>query len=289
MTGGGGIAIQHEYIICRSRSDNAIRLRAVNTQAILNKAEELVAKYGGVSNSTRRAFSSWVSKNVQLTGGEKAYRYIDDTGQVYSSVSLRAPERRTDPKFFEPLLHPLTGKPCAVPPNGFSRTPDTLKAMVERGEILFGADETTQPRQKRFLEKGTSRQLSSVIQDAKRGKTDLDALGLENFPYCHSVSFYEELLGATAKESSDTVLDFFAGSGTTGHAVVNLNREDDGQRKYVLVEIGDYFDTVLLPRMKKAVYSPDWKDGKPVSRNGSRSCSSTFGWNLMKIRWTALK
>ena len=268
MTGGGGIAIQHEYIICRSRSDNAIRLRAVNTQAILNKAEELVAKYGGVSNITMRAFSSWVSKNAQLTGGERAYRYIDDNGQVYSSVSLRAPERRTDPKFFEPLLHPLTGRPCAVPPNGFSRTPDTLKAMIERGEILFGADETTQPRQKRFLEKGTSRQLSSVIQDAKRGKTDLDALGLENFPYCHSVSFYEELLGATAKESSDTVLDFFAGSGTTGHAVINLNREDDGQRKYVLVEIGDYFDTVLLPRMKKVVYSPDWKDGKPVSRKG---------------------
>ena len=58
------------------------------------------------------------------------------------------------------------------------------------------------------------------------------------------------------------VLDFFAGSGTTGHAVINLNREDDGQRKYVLVEIGDHFDTVLLPRMKKVVYSPDWKDGK---------------------------
>ena len=268
MTGGGGIAIQHEYIICRSRSDNAIRLRAINTQAILDKAKELVAKYGGVSNSTRCAFSSWVSKNAQFTGGEKAYHFIDDTGQVYSSVSLRAPERRTDPKFFEPLLHPLTGRPCAVPPNGFSRTPDTLKAMVERGEILFGVDETTQPRQKRLLEKGTSRQLSSVIQDAKRGKTDLDALGLENFPYCHSVSFYEELLGATAKEVSDIVLDFFAGSGTTGHAIINLNREDDGQRKYILVEIGDYFDTVLLPRMKKVVYSRDWKDGKPVSRKG---------------------
>ena len=49
---------------------------------------------------------------------------------------------------------------------------------------------------------------------------------------------------------------------------VNLNREDDGQRKYVLVEIGDHFDTVLLSRMKKVVYSPDWKDGKPVSRKG---------------------
>ena len=64
------------------------------------------------------------------------------------------------------------------------------------------------------------------------------------------------------------ILDFFAGSGTTGHAVVNLNRNDGGRRKYILVEVGHYFDTVTLPRMKKAIHSPDWKNGKPVSRNG---------------------
>ena len=67
----------------------------------------------------------------------------------------------------------------------------------------------------------------------------------------------------------EIVLDYFAGSGTTGHAVINLNQQDNGHRKYVLVEVGDHFNTVLLPRMKKVVYSPDWKDGKPVSRNGS--------------------
>jgi len=66
-----------------------------------------------------------------------------------------------------------------------------------------------------------------------------------------------------------TCLDFFSGSGTTGHAVIDLNREDDGKRKYILVEMGNYFDTVLKPRIQKVVYSKDWKDGKPVSREGS--------------------
>lgn len=65
------------------------------------------------------------------------------------------------------------------------------------------------------------------------------------------------------------VLDYFAGSGTTAHAVINLNREDDGKRKYILVEMGQYFDTVLKPRIQKVVYSKNWKDGKPVSREGS--------------------
>ena len=63
-------------------------------------------------------------------------------------------------------------------------------------------------------------------------------------------------------------LDYFAGSGTTGHAVVNLNREDGGNRKYIMVEMGNYFDAVTRPRMQKVVYSKDWKDGKPVSRDG---------------------
>ena len=61
----------------------------------------------------------------------------------------------------------------------------------------------------------------------------------------------------------DISLDYFAGSGTTAHAVINLNREDNGQRKYILVEMGEYFDTVLKPRIQKVVYSKDWKDGKP--------------------------
>ena len=58
-------------------------------------------------------------------------------------------------------------------------------------------------------------------------------------------------------------MDYFAGSGTTGHAVINLNREDGGRRRFILVEMGDYFDTVLLPRIKKVTFTPEWKEGKP--------------------------
>lgn len=61
-----------------------------------------------------------------------------------------------------------------------------------------------------------------------------------------------------------SALDFFAGSGTTGHAVINLNREDGGRRKFILVEVADYFDTVLVPRIKKVIFTPEWKDGKPA-------------------------
>ncbi len=71
------------------------------------------------------------------------------------------------------------------------------------------------------------------------------------------------LLAGLNNERMAYVLDYFAGSGTTGHAVINLNREDGGRRKFILVEQADYFDTVLLPRLKKVTYTPEWKGGKP--------------------------
>lgn len=63
--------------------------------------------------------------------------------------------------------------------------------------------------------------------------------------------------------TSSIFLDYFAGSGTTGHAVIALNREDGGQRKFILVEMGEYFDTVLLRRIQKVMYAPEWKNGNP--------------------------
>jgi len=65
-------------------------------------------------------------------------------------------------------------------------------------------------------------------------------------------------------DSSFTVLDAFAGAGTTGHAAINLNRADGGHRKFTLVEMGEQFDSVMVPRIVKVMYSPEWKGGRPA-------------------------
>lgn len=92
------------------------------------------------------------------------------------------------------------------------------------------------------------------------------------FSYPKSIFTVEESLRVMGSHASSLTLDFFAGSGTTGHAVINLNREDEGHRKYILVEMGEYFDTVTKPRIQKVIYSKDWKDGKPISHQGSSHC-----------------
>ena len=262
MLGRKGIATQHEYVLWRTWSASSVYLRPANVRMILEKAESLIRRHGGVNEQVRCAFGDWINQCEDLTGGERSYQFIDEDGSVFQSVGMGAPEPRTDPKFHVPLVHPITAKPCPVPANGWSRTPETLRKLVKENKIIFGRDETVQPRRKVFLTGEKGRQLSSVISDSRRGKNDVEKLGLE-FPYCHPVSLYVELFGAAAAESGDVVLDHFAGSGTTGHAVINLNREDGSQRKFILVEMGDHFDTVLLPRIKKVAFTPEWKDGKP--------------------------
>jgi len=86
--------------------------------------------------------------------------------------------------------------------------------------------------------------------------------GTKVFENPKSTNLVERVIRFVGNDDS-MVLDYFAGSGTTGHAVINLNREDGGRRKFILVEMADYFDTVLLPRLKKVTFSPEWKDGNP--------------------------
>ena len=95
----------------------------------------------------------------------------------------------------------------------------------------------------------------------------------ELFKFPKSIHTTKDCIYAVSK-SDDIILDFFAGSGTTGHAVIDLNRNDkeNGKRKYILVEMGTYFDTVTKPRIQKVIYSEDWSNGKPVKRNGSSHC-----------------
>lgn len=91
-----------------------------------------------------------------------------------------------------------------------------------------------------------------------------DIMGRANtFPFPKSIHATSDCLRVAGIGEEGIVIDFFAGSGTTAHAVVGMNREDGGERRFILVDMGDHFDTVLLPRIKKVTYTPEWKGGQP--------------------------
>lgn len=101
----------------------------------------------------------------------------------------------------------------------------------------------------------------------QNGKIEIKTLFNEDiFSFPKTIKLLTHLFSISSIDN-DLILDYFAGSGTTAHAVINLNREDNGNRQYILVEQGEYFDTVLKPRVQKVIYSKAWKDGKPVAED----------------------
>lgn len=130
---------------------------------------------------------------------------------------------------------------------------------------------TGKPRKKRFLKdtpaKGpiSSYALSIKQGEGNQGLSDIIGYKALNFP--KPVSIMESVIDAST-EGHSLIADYFAGSGTTGHAVINMNRHAGSTRAYLLIEGGAHFDSVLMHRIKKTVYTDEWKNGRPVSCNG---------------------
>ncbi len=267
-----GIATQHEYIAWAVKDEKV--LEAHNLQrtkehaaAILAKAAEFVRTSGGVTPEARQAFRRWV-RSQPFSGGQTAYCELDADGRVYRAVSMAWPNKKRPPdEYFEPLVHPVTGKPCPVPARGWRNPPGTMRQLLAAGLILFGPDETTQPTRKYHLADNLTENVPSLLYFGGSDDALFAQMGLafEN-PKPLKVATY--LIGIAGRGPDALVLDFFAGSGTTGHAVIELNRADGGRRKYVLVEGGEHFDRVLKPRLLKAIHSREWRDGRPASGEG---------------------
>ena len=149
-------------------------------------------------------------------------------------------------------------------------TEETYKRLVEEQRIYFPDSGRGKPRYKIYLaEKKEQGVVASTwwddVGDTQSSHRLLEELfGERAFENPKAVELLRRVVDvSTSANDVDHILDFFAGSGTTAHAVINLNREDGGRRKFILVEMGDYFDTVLVPRLKKVIFTPEWKDGKP--------------------------
>ncbi|MGU8595875.1 DNA methyltransferase [Clostridium perfringens] len=149
---------------------------------------------------------------------------------------------------------------------------ETGKQRVENGEIYITEKGTVYQK---ISHENKRKVLFSNWIDSKynagiHGSNLLGNMGLgSEFDYPKSINTVETALWAQTYGKNDSkILDFFGGSGTTGHAVINLNRSDQGKRKYILVEMGKYFYTATKPRIEKVIYSKEWKNGKPVDREG---------------------
>lgn len=147
---------------------------------------------------------------------------------------------------------------------------ETMEILDREGKLKINGDKVYR---KLFLTEYKGDISETIWVDASNAANAADEIknimSSQAFETVKPLGYLNKILKISINNGS-LILDYFAGSGTTAHAVINLNREDGGKRKYILVEQGEYFDTVLKPRVQKVIYSENWKNGKPQADEKTR-------------------
>ncbi len=279
------ISTEHEYILCYCKnlaSQGAWYLESVNAQKIIKKYREIKETLSDPKD-IQKELRKWIKENKDDLSGVAHYNNVDEKG-VYSSSSNSS---NTKPGGYDfDILHPLTGKPCPKPAFGWRWPEKTFISYKDAGEVEWGKDETTQPHIKKRIETATEQFKSIYYEDGRAATTQLESIlsAKKVFDNPKPVNLISRLIAfATNSKSDAIVLDFFAGSGTTGHAVLDLNL-DGGERRFILCQLNEKTETTpngiaydaTAPRLKKIMtgvgYDGDssfrWiKDNKPYGGN----------------------
>lgn len=235
------IATEHEYVIVYAKSkDNQDYWETSSEKGrlIQNKYEELKSLHGNNIETIQTELRKWIRKqtNGDDLSGVAHYSYIDEKGVFYPGNSAN-----TKPGGYNyDIIHPITNKTCSKPEYGYRWKFDTFQTANENGDVLWGETEKTIPKIKKRLDTATQKLKSYYYEDNRGTSAELKNLfgGNVVFNNPKSVNFLVHVLKFVA-DSNSIILDFFAGSGTTGHAVMQLNMDDGGNRKFILCQINE--------------------------------------------------
>lgn len=264
----GKFAPAHEYNLFFGQSENSI-------PQSLTKSEKSLARYPKQDDKGRFSWANFMrsGNNDRREDRPKLYYPIfvrnDDTLRIpkmewddASQAYILSEEPGTDEQVVFPILE-KDGK--LIEKNwqrGSARVPTELEEYrIRRLENNKAAIDFKTRMDEESLP--TTWWEESGYASANYGALELKQLFSEkgfDFPKA-KLLVLDTIKASGLKQDKTIVLDFFAGSGTTGHAAIELNREDQGCRKYILIEQGEYFDTVTKPRIQKVIYSADWKNG----------------------------
>lgn len=233
------ISVSHEYILCFVK-DFTKETKDWKIQKQQIKAYESRAKQLLKMNLTEDEIHQEL---LQLVKYPRFYdfdhfTYADKNG-VYETDNSGGVDNGN---FKTEILHPVTGKPCAKPNGGWRYKDETLKQMVKNNQIVFGKDESIIPRVKRYLHDYNEQVPKSNLYFDSQATTKWLKSEQLPFDFPKSIDLIKHILSFNDEKNALT-LDFFAGSSTTAHAVMQLNAEDGGNRKFIMVQIPEATDS----------------------------------------------
>ena len=194
----------------------------------------------------------------------KRYKYEDEKGKYYYDTLSR-------PGLNNPIIYDVVCPDGSVIKNGtWQISKKTFDKEVENKEVDFIKNKNDGFTVVRKVRMPTGKVFRSVINDV----TNKDAADEMQYIFSHKKEFStpkpSKLIENILKLSTDKnsiILDSFAGSGTTAHAVLNLNKQDGGNRKFILIEMEDYANTITAERVKRVIKGYG-SEAKPIEGTG---------------------
>lgn len=248
------VNVEHEYMIAYAKNKNKQDAwYGVSEGAILIQEcyQNLKKKYDNCSD-IEKELRKWIKQNENNLKRVTHYNNVDEKG-VYSSSSNSSNPHPGG--YMYDILHPVTNLPCPKPANGWRWTEATFKKYADEGEVAWGKDHTTQPHIKKRLETAKDQLKSIIYADNRKTTNDLSELiGKNQFNNPKSVDVLKYIFNFCSNDKS-LFLDFFAGSGTTAQAVLEMNNQDDGHRKFILCTNNEnnICSNVTYPRLKNII------------------------------------
>ncbi|MGO2054131.1 MAG: site-specific DNA-methyltransferase [Halomonas sp.] len=263
-------SVGHEYmaVYCLNKDNldkSGRKLRELKVGVDEAKAEfyKIKKRHGKCIEDIRNEWKDYVStiKDPEVKGVLAKYPKTSDRGPYRDDGNINWPGGN-GPRY--EVLHPETGFPVKIPKSGWRYSkPETFWNKYNRGEIFFGRDENTVPGVVYYLFENSKQVMGSVFWSyAQNTNNEFESImGGRPFDNPKDAKDIGRVLSYFEKEG--WVLDYFAGSGTTGVSSINKKRDGSSFLRYFLVEMGGYFDQVLKPRLIRAAYSKKWKNGRP--------------------------
>lgn len=207
-----GVSNDHEYILCYAKQ---------NTERVFVGTERKTEQYTNPDDDPR---GPWTSANM---------------------VGLATADAR--PNLHYDLINPIDGVNYGCPAKGWRYDRNTMARLIEERRILWPENPNGRPRKKAFLSELSDNLpgFSSIIEEGiytnTATKEIANMFGGFWFDFPKPTGLIKQLLSQIVQDD-EIVLDFFAGSATTAHAVMQLNKEDGGHRKYICVQLPELCD-----------------------------------------------
>ena len=269
------INIEHEYMICYAKNrvlqSNWTR---ISEAAQLIKEQYMLLKAECASNEEiQEKLRKWIKANKERLPQVAHYNNVDDKG-VYSSSSNSSNPHPGG--YMYDILHPVTNLPVPKPANGWRWPETTFWAYANDGEVEWGKDESTQPHIKKRIETSQDYLRTIIYEDNRATTKNVADLfeGRKVFDNPKPTSVLKRVIDYVTNADS-LILDFFSGSASSAHAVMQLNAEDGGNRRYIMVQLPE--ETEAGSEAYKAGYKNICEIGKERIRRAGKKIKEEFG------------